>query len=381
MAAAFYWLLYLGLSAAFVAYHYRHSQSYRPQAWPQLPPPQWPDDAPLLSVLVPAWNAAEDIAPFVTAFHALPYPRKELLLCVGGRDGSLAQAQAQAQPGQVIVLEQQPGEGKQGGLAKCFAASQGEIIYLTDIDCRMDATSLQRVLEPLLQGKEAVVTGSSRPHDAQLRHGAVAVHWALVRKAEGRQGSYVSGILGRNCAVTRAAVEAINGFAFAAPTGTDYRMAQALSEQGYAIWREPTSEIATEYAWPLRSYIRKRGRWVRNILLYAQRPRQNAEFFNALSVALLPLAMLLALLLSALLSLFTPLALAYVPAFVVLLLLAHGTLQRLYYLRETLSDVQAVSACSLSWKLRGAGLNWLAQLAAGLYALTTWLVPSLRKRW
>lgn len=337
--------------------------------------------APKVSVLVPVWNAAQEIGPFVAAFRALQYSHKELVLCAGGRDGSFKVAAAlQNKPkselggGEVRVLEQLPGEGKQGGLAKCFAASSGSVMYLTDIDCRVDDESFLRVLTPLLEGREAVVTGSSKPNAEQQRIGAVLVHWALVRKAEGRTGRYVSGLLGRNCAVSKEVIEATGGFNFSAPTGTDYRLAQELSAKGYRIWLEPESEIQTAYAWPLASYIRKRGRWVRNVLLFAERPRQNAEYYNALSVAFLPAAMLAALFSSGVAAAFSPPLLAALPAFFALLLLLHGALNRLRYVRETLGR-------GYQGALRGAFVNWTGQLLAGLYAFFTWIVPPLRKQW
>lgn len=330
---------------------------------------------PLVSFLVPAWQAAPDIVPFIEAFRALSYSNKSLILCVGGSDDSLSLARQHAGT-DITVLEQPPGMGKQKSLQLCYEASRGDIIYLTDIDCRVEDESFTKVLEPVLTGREQVVTGSSKPTSAQQTVGAVLVHWALVRKAEGVQGGYVKGILGRNCALTRAAAEAVGGFNFDAPTGTDYRLAQVLSERGFRIWREPSSEVPTEYAWPLTSYIRKRARWVRNILLFAERPTQNAEFLNALSVVLVPLAMVLAVFASGLLSVWLPLGLALFPLFVVLLMLAHGTLNRLGYLRETLGGKYLRPRT-----VRGALVNWIGQLAAGLYALYTWVVPGLRKQW
>ncbi|MEM7734767.1 MAG: glycosyltransferase family 2 protein [Deinococcota bacterium] len=369
--------VYLIVLAAFAAYHVRafRATKHEPRTWPELSLPE--GKRPKVSVLVPAWNAGEDIAAFVAAFHSTDYPDKELILCVGGTDGSLENTQTlAADMADVQVLEQVPGEGKQGGLRKCLAASSGEIIYLTDIDCRMDTASLTHVLEPILAEREQVVTGSSKPNQEQQNIGAVRVHWALVRKAERLEPRYIKGILGRNCTVTRSALDATNGFDFDAPTGTDYRLAQELFRAGYKILLVPASEIETEYAWPLRSYIRKRGRWVRNVLLFAERPKQNAEYYNALSVALLPMAMVIAVVISLLSSLFLPAGLAWFPAFMAFLLLLHGTLNRIRYAYETLGSEQLNPDTFV-----GACINWYGQLAAGLYAFWTWVNPNLRKRW
>jgi cellulose synthase/poly-beta-1,6-N-acetylglucosamine synthase-like glycosyltransferase len=366
------WFIYVFFILCFALYHLR--------AWQRLRPLEYKSEAlpsvktsPHISFLVPAWNAAGDIESFVTAFKTLTYPNKELILCAGGDDKSLEKARALAAHS-VVVLEQQRGMGKQKALQRCYEASRGELIYLTDIDCRVDDQSFNRVTAPVLAGREQIVTGSSKPAFEQQRIGAVLIHWALVRKAEGVTGSYVTGLLGRNCVVTREALESVGGFSFAAPTGTDYRLAQELRARGYKIWREPESEISTEYAWPLKSYIRKRARWVRNVLLFGR--KQRGEFFNALSVVIIPAAMVTAALLSLLLSFWLPLSFALLPFFMALLVFLHGTINRLRYVRETLGKHH------LSFKtFAGAVLNCYGQLAAGLYALYTTLVPRLRKQW
>lgn len=358
---------YLVLLAVFLvlhAYLWLRARPYREAASPA----EYTNATPKLSFLVPAWNAAADISEFVSAFHAVRYPDKELLLCAGGADRSLEIAQSYAGP-QIRVLEQRAGEGKQGALMACFAASCGEIIYLTDIDCRPDTKSVLQVLEPILSGQEAVVTGSSVPLETQRSIAAVLAHWAVVRKAAGLKPRYIDGLLGRNCAVTREAVEAIGGFRYDALTGTDYRMAQELHRRGFRIWLEPRSEVQTAFAWPFGSYVRKRGRWLRNVILYAERPRQRTELRGAAIVLATPFGLLFLLASTALLQ--HPL-----PAFLALLLLLHGVLNRLRYAREALRSRYLRPALVF-----GSALNLLGTLAAGVYAAVTLLNPSLRKQW
>lgn len=323
-----------------------------------------------LSFLVPAWNAALDLPGFVAAYRALAYPHKELVLCAGGDDGSLTLARTLAKTyGTIKVLEQYPGEGKQRALARSYAACVGRILYLTDVDCRPDTLSVLQVLEPIFAGREDVVTGASAPLEAQYRIGAVVAHWATERKVAGTAPKAVDGVLGRNCALTRAAAEAIGRFCYDAPTGTDYRMAQRLRAAGYRIWFEPGSEIKTEYAWPLGSYIRKQARWLRNVVLYAERPRQAAEFQGALLTLVLPFGLLFLLLLFLA-------TWSVLPATMLALLLLHGTLNRLHYIRENLSARHLRP--TVFW---GGFLNLLAALAAGFYATLTLLTPALRRQW
>ncbi len=336
---------------------------------PAAPPPP-PPDAPLVSFLVPVWNEAAELPGFVASFLALSYPRKELILCVGGEDGGLEVAESLTQP-YITVLEQHPGEGKQGALARCFTRSLGPVLYLTDIDCRLDTASVLALLRPILSGQESAVTGTSKPRSEQLGLGAVLVHWAVERKVTGRTARPVDGMLGRNCALTRRAAEAIGGFRNAAPTGTDYRMAQRLRAQGYRIWLEPASALETTFAWPFGRYVRKQSRWLRNVVLYAERPRQQLEFLGAVTVLATPF--LLLALLAAAWALRSPLL-----AFLAGGLLLHALLNRLHYVREARESLEHRPDTGI---VRGSALNLLATLAAGVYATLTLLTPTLRRQW
>lgn len=363
-------MIYLALMIIFFAFHAVRWVRVRPFESSLLqtePTPGRPDD-PLVSFLVPVWNGAQDIPNFVHTFHALAYPRKELILCAGGNDNSFEVAQRYE--GECVkVLEQCQGEGKQAALARSFALSRGDLIYLTDIDCRLDSDSFAKVLRPILEGDESVVTGSSIPVETQRSVGAVLIHWATVRKVAGFQPRYIDGLLGRNCVATREAVQAIDGFRFDAPTGTDYRMAQELRKRGYRIWFEPRSEVKTLFAWPLASYIRKRARWLRNVILHAERPRQKAEFRGALIILATPFGLLLLVGLSLL-------STWLLPAFLSLLLVLHGGLNRLHYAREMLPTEYIKPKLA-----SGSLLNLFGTLGAGLYATTTLLVPALRRQW
>src|SRR5687768_5466499 len=88
----------------------------------------------VVSILVAAWNEAEHIDDLIASCLRWAYPRKELVLCAGGADDTLRRARRWEGAG-VRVLEQLPGEGKQGALERCLREATGEIIVLTDADC------------------------------------------------------------------------------------------------------------------------------------------------------------------------------------------------------------------------------------------------------
>jgi hypothetical protein len=131
---------------------------------------------PQVSVLVAAWNEADRIRDHITSFHELKYPNKELILCVGGNDGSYNIARQMEIAG-VQVLKQEPGEGKQCALRRCLRYANGEIVFLTDADCLLDDHSFERTLSPIIDDGEYATSGWVRPFNEQLDNPFIEYLW------------------------------------------------------------------------------------------------------------------------------------------------------------------------------------------------------------
>ena len=341
--------IYVSLTALVIAYHgYRW---YTSKPHPEPAATSWtPDaDAPRLSFLVPAWNAAKDIPGFVASYEALSYPRKELVLCAGGIDGSFEVAKRHASDG-VKVLEQLPGEGKQMALQRSFPVSCGELIYLTDIDCRPSDDVVNNLLAQLANKNLAVVTGSGRPLDNQLADVFVQTQWAVEQVTHPKVIGETTGILGRNAALTRAAVEASGAFATPAPSGTDYTLAKEMLRAGLNIVYVPGSPMPTEYPGTFGIYTRKQARWIRNVFVLGRRYGSMSEVRATVVTLTLPYVILLLLALG--------LAGVGFAALVGLLLIFHAVLNRLWYLR----------LAHLTPKLTGSVRHFVADQAAAVRA-------------
>lgn len=240
-------------------------------AQPTLGPPVsvWPEQ-PRVSVLVAAWNEARHIDHHIRSFLCLRYSNVELIICAGGNDDTLARANAYASQ-RVLVIEQHAGDGKQRALARCFQHATGDIMYLTDTDCRYNDTSFHRVLAPLVCDGEHVATGVSRPLEDQLDRILPLHIWAADATSSLRFGSYVGGLLGRNAALTRHALDVSGGMGFIARTGTDYQLAQRLLASGFRIRYVGASVVESEYPETVQSYRRKQSRWLRNLAIHGRR--------------------------------------------------------------------------------------------------------------
>jgi hypothetical protein len=248
-------------------------------------------DAPMVSVLVAAWNEAPRLPALIASFRALRCPARELIVSAGGSDGSYAVAAALAGDG-VQVIEQHAGQGKQRALRDCYALASGDLIFLTDADCLLDDESFEGTLTPLITQGAAVATGGSRPLDAQLDSAFVRHQWYCDLYVRAHWTAYTGGLLGRNAALTRDAVENAGAFAADVATGTDYHMARALIQHGTRIRHADASQIPTAYADTWDAYRRQQARWLRNVVIHGLRSGAYRDVVSGLLPSLIGTAAL-----------------------------------------------------------------------------------------
>jgi cellulose synthase/poly-beta-1,6-N-acetylglucosamine synthase-like glycosyltransferase len=221
---------------------------------------------PLVSILVPAWNEAHNIVAFIQSGRNLRYPNVQLVLCAGGEDGTLDLARHYDNE-TTVVLEQFPGDGKQGALRRCLRQATGEILFLTDADCLLDDRCFEGTLGPIINDGQPAATGAWRPLDQQLGKPFVQYQWAHHRYREVMLPDLAPTLDGRNAALTRQALLETGGFAANAPIGTDYVLSRQLTNLGYRIAFVRQSLIQTVYPETPTQYWQQQSRWFRNWLL------------------------------------------------------------------------------------------------------------------
>lgn len=232
-----------------------------------LPPLDVWSEVPLVTVLVAAWNEVATIDRHIESFAALRYPHKELVLCAGGEDGTLDRARLHALDN-VILLEQQPGEGKQAALRRGLKVTGGEIIFLTDGDCLLDDDSFERTLSPLINNRESVATGAFRPLPEQQHNPFVQYQQALMEALQARYPQYTTELSGGNMAIRRDVLRRVGDFATDAAIGTDYHLMQQLAQQRERVRFVMGSRVSTEFPPTIKGYRRQRSRWLRNHLAH-----------------------------------------------------------------------------------------------------------------
>ena len=248
-------------------------------------------DLPRISVLVPAWKPGPVLDVFLTHYRGLRWSNLQLVLCVGGPDGSLETARVEAGD-DLLVLEQAPGEGKQRALDRCLDASDGELILLTDIDCLLSDAVIGNLYSGLQRSGSPAVTGASRPLPAQMGSGLAASLYATEQATLPRELAPTTGILGRSALIRREVLVATRAFSVPAPSGTDYTLAKTLLAAGHTITFVPGHEIQTAYPDTLRLYAHKQARWLRNVVVLGRRYGAMGEVWAVTRTLALPFALL-----------------------------------------------------------------------------------------
>jgi cellulose synthase/poly-beta-1,6-N-acetylglucosamine synthase-like glycosyltransferase len=221
---------------------------------------------PRVSILVAAWNEAEFIERHVRSVARLRYQDLEYVLCAGGVDGTYEKARVY-EGERLVVLRQLPGEGKQRALRRAYERSTGAVLFLSDADCELDDESFERVLAPIANEGERAATGTSRPLAEQLATSDFArAQWAVWCYRGPVQPKYIRGLLGRNAAVTRDALERAGAFRDDVRSGTDRHLAARLAEAGVTIRYVGDSWMATRYEERPSGYLRQQTRWLRNLV-------------------------------------------------------------------------------------------------------------------
>jgi cellulose synthase/poly-beta-1,6-N-acetylglucosamine synthase-like glycosyltransferase len=342
----------------------------RQQATPvPLPPFTTWREQPKVSVLVAAWNEADNIDDQIRSFLALRYPNRELVLCAGGADDTFARAARSSGP-LIKVFEQRPGEGKQAALRRVLPEADGSIVFLTDADCEFTDDAFLRTIAPIARGEAVVATGASEPKPAQRGHPLVQYQWFVDLEWFARRPPTVDGILGRNTALHRDVLEAIGGFDTPVRTGTDYVMGRLLTRSRYQIRSVSESRIRTEYPETPTAYLRMWRRWNKNLLLHGPRYAAWPDVRGVL-MAFGLYGTILGL--PALLPLLGPLALA-------LSFTLFGVAMLGRY-RRVAAGAQLAGA-PISWRLAlGLPLYTLLDMLGVLLAVADAVRPSTRTRW
>ena len=129
-----------------------------------------PEDAPMLSVIIPAYNEGAMVESSIASAAAARYPRERLEIIAiddGSTDDTWRHIQRAAArfPGLVTALRLPRNRGKRGALAEGFGRARGEVLVTVDSDSVIERDTLLAIAGPFRDPKVGAVAGKVAVHN------------------------------------------------------------------------------------------------------------------------------------------------------------------------------------------------------------------------
>lgn len=130
-----------------------------------------PQKTPTLSVVVPVFNEAPQLAQVIEHLFSVPCPiaREWIFVDDKSTDGSLEILRSLQPQYGYRLLEQDPNQGKGSAVRRGIREATGELIIIQDADFEYDPADIPSLIEPLVQGRADVVYGSRFKSSHQVR--------------------------------------------------------------------------------------------------------------------------------------------------------------------------------------------------------------------
>jgi glycosyltransferase involved in cell wall biosynthesis len=126
-----------------------------------MPTAESPLPAPVLSVVIPAFNEIATIDRLLAAVQAVDIPKEIVVVDDGSTDGTSDRLREIASHcNDIRVLVHNQNQGKGAALRTGFAAARGQFVIIQDADLEYDPREYPKLLKPLLDGHADVVFGS-----------------------------------------------------------------------------------------------------------------------------------------------------------------------------------------------------------------------------
>jgi hyaluronan synthase len=128
------------------------------------------DEAPVMTVVIPAYNEGAMVEVAIRSVAAADYPRERLEIIAvddGSTDdtwGYISRA-AERFPGLVTVVRLERNQGKRAALAEGFRRARGEIVVTVDSDSEIEPQTLAAIAGPFRDPRIGAVAGKVAVHN------------------------------------------------------------------------------------------------------------------------------------------------------------------------------------------------------------------------
>ncbi|WP_367131141.1 glycosyltransferase [Saccharothrix sp. HUAS TT1] len=220
--------------------------------------------APPVSVIVPAYNEAANIAAAVRSIAASEHPAEVEVVVVddGSTDGTAAVVEALGLPGVRVVS--QPNRGKFAALNAGIALARHDALVLVDGDTVFEPDTVSKVVRPLGDTGVGAVSGNVKV----ANRGGLLGRWQHLEYCAGSNLDRqilnalecIPTIPGAIGAFRREAVEEVGGIS-ADTLAEDTDLTMAITRAGWRVVYEPAARAWTEVPTGARGLYKQRYRW------------------------------------------------------------------------------------------------------------------------
>lgn len=192
-----------------------------------------PAAAPLVSVIIPVWNRAAELAECLRALERQTFRDFEVIVADNGStDDSVAVARGF---GAVVVVQRRPGSYAARNLALSYA--RGQYVAFTDSDCRAHPRWLERALEAAKSSSDGAVIAGHVALDGEDESLCAAFErlFAFNQKSNVNNKAVATANWFSPIEIVRDA----GGFRPDLKSGGDYELARRLAESGVSLTYDP----------------------------------------------------------------------------------------------------------------------------------------------
>ncbi len=224
------------------------------------------EQAPMVSVMIPCYNEAENLDESIPHLLRLNYPNYELIFINdGSKDGTGEIINKWAQTDARIVPLHQENAGKASALNNALSIARGKYVACIDGDAILDYSALGYMVSALENNpKYGAVTGNPRVRNRSTVLGRLQVSEfssiiGLIKRAQSLMGTIftVSGVC---CLFRKDAMQQIGGWSTNMIT-EDIDVSWKLQTSGYDIYYEPRALCWVLMPESLRGLFKQRLRW------------------------------------------------------------------------------------------------------------------------
>lgn len=229
-------------------------------------------NTPLVNFLVPAWKEDEILKDCLNSLKNLNYPTLKIIVNAGGNEITEKIANEFKKYNNFIILQQKPRTGKINAINEALEYVSEGLVYMIDSDVILNQEIFLRVIGPIVNLGENVVSGPLFVKPLISQQKKYLVKFLEIRYIEIYTFQRYSNrnISGPNCCVKYDVIKNIGNFSQNQYIAEDTSRGMQIIRAGYKIFQlyHPNACIFHKFPVTLKEASDQRIRWIENSFYY-----------------------------------------------------------------------------------------------------------------